>query len=385
MTSSSPKMVYAQSSDIRSRTYLEYRRDMKKKGIAELEFLAYLRQLLRERHSDRSLTLEKSGGDAELWFARAGGGITQAPDYQAILSDGQSLLYEFQLAETSALNYFDFKVSKVGRKPRSAPERDRQPHTDREFFYVVKDENKYAFFTPEWIKNSGEYGFVSAWRSWAYRVPDKVFLSVFMGGGDALKKVIKCVDDKNYLLEFQHELLSMESVKLSRQLQQVVDDETVFRIVPRTLEGFYQVCYFLDKLGREPDASGVWLVYLLTFFKNDMRSIDFAHFMYALDFLYFKCDQIKPNEIQVLKDAIENAADYIGRRASAADGSLSTDPTEPPLEETRRLLFATNVLEDIRQDAVVSFGMELPKVEKIFETIPDASLTANYVRNALQR
>lgn len=39
MTMRSPKMVYAQSSDIRSRTYLEYRRDMKKKGIAELEFL----------------------------------------------------------------------------------------------------------------------------------------------------------------------------------------------------------------------------------------------------------------------------------------------------------------------------------------------------------
>lgn len=36
MTTRSPKMVYAQSSDIRSRTYLEYRRDMKKKGISDL-------------------------------------------------------------------------------------------------------------------------------------------------------------------------------------------------------------------------------------------------------------------------------------------------------------------------------------------------------------
>jgi transposase-like protein len=31
------KTIYAQSSDIKSRTYLEYRRDMKKKAIAELE------------------------------------------------------------------------------------------------------------------------------------------------------------------------------------------------------------------------------------------------------------------------------------------------------------------------------------------------------------
>jgi len=31
------KTTYAQSSDIKSRTYLEYRRDMKRKAIAELE------------------------------------------------------------------------------------------------------------------------------------------------------------------------------------------------------------------------------------------------------------------------------------------------------------------------------------------------------------
>jgi hypothetical protein len=31
------KIIYAQSSDIKSRTYLEYRKDMKKKAIAELE------------------------------------------------------------------------------------------------------------------------------------------------------------------------------------------------------------------------------------------------------------------------------------------------------------------------------------------------------------
>ena len=36
MTMLSPKMAYAQSSDIRSRAYLEYRRDVKKKGIADL-------------------------------------------------------------------------------------------------------------------------------------------------------------------------------------------------------------------------------------------------------------------------------------------------------------------------------------------------------------
>ena len=36
------RTVYAQSSDIKSRSWLEYRQDMKKKAIAELEFLPYL-------------------------------------------------------------------------------------------------------------------------------------------------------------------------------------------------------------------------------------------------------------------------------------------------------------------------------------------------------
>ena len=383
MTMRSPKMVYAQSSDIRSRTYLEYRRDMKKKGIAELEFLPYLEGLLKERRGDGGLKVSKHGGDAMLWFARSGGNVTQDPDYLVRLSTGERFLYEFQIAETGGLRYFDFKVSKVGRKPRGAAERDRRPHADREFFYVVKDENRYAFFTPEWIMRNGEYGFVSAWRSWAYRVPGDVFLAQFADGGERLRDVIQSVDNKNGLLEFQHDFLESESRKLSKRLQQVVDDETLFKIVPRTLEGFYQVCYLLDKLGKEPDAPGVWMVYLLTFFRDDMRSIDFARFMYALDFLYFKCADIKRNETQVLRQAILDASDYVSAHAKA-DGSLSTDPRESPLEETRRLIFAVNLLEDIRQDAAVSFGMDLPLVAKIFETIPNAELTANYVRDALR-
>ena len=105
--------------------------------------------------------------------------------------------------------------------------------------------------------------------------------------------------------------------------------------------------------------------------------------MYALDFLYFKCADIKRNETQVLRRTIANAADYI-RAHAKADGSLAADPRQSPLEETRRLAFAVNLLEDIRQDAAVSFDMDPPLVAKIFETIPNADLTANYVRDALR-
>lgn len=42
------KTIYAQSSDIKSRTYLEYRKDMKKKAIAELEVLDWLESKLKK-------------------------------------------------------------------------------------------------------------------------------------------------------------------------------------------------------------------------------------------------------------------------------------------------------------------------------------------------
>jgi len=40
------KTIYAQSSDIKSRTYLEYRKDMKKKAITELEVFDWLKSKL---------------------------------------------------------------------------------------------------------------------------------------------------------------------------------------------------------------------------------------------------------------------------------------------------------------------------------------------------
>ena len=45
------KTIYAQSSDIKSRTYLEYRKDMKKKAIAELEVLEWLASKVKKRYS----------------------------------------------------------------------------------------------------------------------------------------------------------------------------------------------------------------------------------------------------------------------------------------------------------------------------------------------
>lgn len=380
MTAQAPKETYAQSSDIRARSYRQYRHDMKRKAIAELEFRPFLERTLARRYPSAAPTVAKHGGDAALWFARDGR-ISQAPDYRAVYADGRSFLYEFQYAEeTDKLEFFDFKVSKVGRKPRNS---GRIAHTGREFFYVIKPERRYAFLSPQWIMDHGRIAAVPAWGSRpAYRVPRDVFLRQFASGGDDLAQTIRGVDEKNLLLDFQSELLDMEAQAFSRQLQQVVDEERLLAIVPKTFEGFYRVCYLLERIQKAPDNPGVWLVYLASFFNPDLSALDLARFMFSLDFLYFKCDALEPNELRVVQKAIEDAGAYVRNRAGQADGSLALDPRVAPLEETRQILFAVNLLEDIQQDARVSLGMDLPAITAIFETLPDASKTAEFIAGA---
>ena len=376
------RTVYAQSSDIRSRSWLQYRHDMKKKAIAELEFLPFLQQILADRHGDAALRVRKHGGDALLWFNTRGQPVTQAPDYRASWGEDNSYLYEFQFAEESAgLPFFDFKEAKVGRK---LPRQERRPHTDREFFYVVKDLERYAFIAPQWIADNGIISGVSAWgHRQAYRVPRDTFLPMLTNGGPDLANVLRMVDDKIYLLEFQAEFMEQETRRFARELQRVVDEEQLLSIIPRTLDGFYRVCYLLDKIGRQPDAPGVWLVYLLSFFDDAMPAIDFARYLYALDFLYFKCSYLQENERSALEKAFVQATDYIGQRINADSGALATDPRVAPVEETRQILFAVNLIEDLKQDAAVTWGANLPQASTIFEALPDAAKTANYIRNAV--
>ncbi|MGC9337265.1 MAG: hypothetical protein ACP5EQ_04125 [Candidatus Cloacimonadia bacterium] len=91
------KTIYAQSSDIKSRTYLEYRKDMKKKAIAELEVLEWLESRVRELYPKKHVKVYKSGGDKFLWFLRKGG-VSREPDFIAEIND-EKIEFEFQYAE----------------------------------------------------------------------------------------------------------------------------------------------------------------------------------------------------------------------------------------------------------------------------------------------
>lgn len=108
------KTIYAQSSDIKSRSYLEYRKDMKKKAIAELEVLEWLEGRVRKLYPGRQVKVYKSGGDKFLWFLRKGG-VSREPDFIAEV-EGKKIEFEFQYAEKSGLEFYDFKVSKVAKR-----------------------------------------------------------------------------------------------------------------------------------------------------------------------------------------------------------------------------------------------------------------------------
>ena len=127
------KTVYAQSSDIKSRTYLEYRKDMKKKAIAELEIIDWLENKLKELYNNKIIKVNKSGGDEFLWFLRKGG-VSRKPDFVADI-DGDKKEFEFQYADKEGLEFYDFKISKVAKRKK---DKSLEPIKNKSFIYIYK-------------------------------------------------------------------------------------------------------------------------------------------------------------------------------------------------------------------------------------------------------
>ena len=364
------QLGYAQSSDIKSRTWGEYRDDMKKKAISELECLDLLRSMLIERYGDEEVAVEKHGSDAILWFnpkAR----LSTAPDYRATWPDGTTRFYEFKQAIENDLPFFDFKKSNVGR--------GKKVHEDREFFYIARAENKVGFVAPKWVFEHATVGPVPAWGNReAYRVPRAVFLPQLQDGGDRLQHLVHDLEDKETLLGFQQGFLDAERERLSARMRRVVDEGEVFSIVPRTLNGFFEACFLMSHLSRFPDDAGLWLVYLLSFVEPGMTPAELARAMYAIDSLYFRAvdvsaDGLRPNEHKAMVDGLLRVGEYL--HSYPWDGH-SIDPKCAPIDELRHMLFVVNRYEDWRQDVFYRWG-EAPRpsfvrpARCIFDGIPD--------------
>ncbi|OIO74214.1 MAG: hypothetical protein AUJ85_06275 [Elusimicrobia bacterium CG1_02_37_114] len=357
------KTIYAQPSDIKSRTYLEYRKDMKKKAIAELEVFDWLKSKLSILYPNQKIKLSKFGGDTFLWFLRKGG-VTREPDYRAKVDD-KDFDIEFQYADKIDLNYFDFAVSKITKKNRKTGK--REPHQDRKILYILKYNHSFAFFDPEWILKNGHIGFVDAWRKDAYRVPKAKFLEV-LRTDSTLKIVVEMIDIKNYILNFQHDFIGITKEKLSYLLQQVIDEQKIVRIIPNDLDSFFKVCFILDNLNKVPQNINLWLVYLLSFISDKNTTEDLAKIIYCVDFLYSKTD-LKQNELKILVEKI-NLCFKLLQNFEQKDGSFKSSTDLSPMDETRYALFSVNLLEDLTQDLIFYYKVdELNPVTKIYQNI----------------
>ncbi len=360
---SDSKEVYAQSSDIRSRTYLQYRADMKRKAIVELEMISWFENKLKELYETTNVTVAKGGGDAHIWFLRSSK-ISGDPDYVAYI-DGEKHNFEFQYTSKDDLPFYDFKVSKVGKKIKGR----RIPHSDREFLYILMPSNQFAIFSPEWVMENGKEAGVPAWGNrTAFRVPEDKFKSLFRFD-NKLSEEIESVHKKTKLLDVQSRFLQNESKSLSTDLQNIIDQEKTFKIVPKTLDGFYKACFLMDTINKRPENHSLWLVYGSSFFSDELNSRELARLVYSLDFLYGGSDELTENVLNSFVQFVKKLADHI---AFMQEQNLQTCTSLSPMEEIVNFLFTVNLYEDIAQELRCLYGVDcFDPIRKIFQTVND--------------
>lgn len=367
-------MIYAQSSDIKSRTFLEYRKDIKKKATAELEVKDWIAQKLRRLLHKENLGVEKYGGDKFLWFLRKGV-ITRQPDFVA-RTNGEEFYVEFQYSDREDLDFFDFKISKVVKKVKGK----LQPHSDRLFLYVLKPSSRYAFIKPEWIVENAQRGPVPAWgSSEAYRVPGEKLLAM-ASCDEALKRILRAIDIKHWILEFQHSLIQIWTEKLSKLLRSLIDEEKLVKFVPRTLDGFFKGCFMLDHIDKIPKNANLWVICLLSFVSDEIRLGELAKLVYCLDFLYSKIEALGQNEVRSLTCGVKRLLATIDGYAER-DGTYRSTLGEAPVEETRYALFSINLLDDTIQDLIYYYKADLPPVRKIYGYVKDIERTYQIIRD----
>jgi hypothetical protein len=371
------KLIYAQSSDIKARTYIEYRKDMKKKAIAELEIKEWLENKLKKKRED--VTVEKYGGDKFLWFLREGG-ITRDPDFVVYVGQEKKIFVEFQYADKEDLQFFDFKISKVAKKIKN--KKERMPHNDKFFLYILKNSLRYAFIKPKWIVENGNIGVVAAWGSReAYRVPKERFEKI-LKKDESLEPFVKTIDAKITILNFQHRLISIWENDLSKELQRVIDEEKLVEIIPKTLESFLKVCFILDHLDKIPENVNLWLIYLLSYVNNKLTLKEIAMLVYSFDFLYSRIapGRLEQNELAEIENKIKVLIELIDSYYDSNEGLYKSSIKESPLEETRYALFSINLIEDIIQDAIYYHGANLKPITKIYQNVREPLKIAEKVK-----
>jgi len=382
-----PRATYAQSSDIKSRTHLEYRRDMKRKAIAELEVIEWLQILLQQRYPDQNVRVFKSGGDRFLWFLRSGR-VTREPDFTAQIN-GEKLQIEFQYAEKSDLEFYDFKISKVATRQRN--DRILVPKKNIIILYIHKPMQSYALIEPAWIVNNGNIAEVPAWRSVGFRVPADIFHSVLVKD-DNLLRIIKIIECKNIILNFQYELIERTRQQLADRIEQAVENKHQFSIIPDDLESLFHACFIMDALGQRPTSVDRWLEEVLRFARN-IDSLEQAfQLAYCFDFLYLNTPtDTPPHSLGDLAQIILKLLEKVRGWYSPNRGAYRSSNNAEPCLETRYALFVINSTEDIIQDMLYYHSNELDKlhiplepIKIIYQSVKDPCKTSDFIKQCNQ-
>lgn len=147
------------------------------------------------------------------------------------------------------------------------------------------------------MQNGKESG-VPAWGNrTAIRVPSAAFKEIFTRD-KKLSQVIQTIEIKNQLLDMQANFNAQESVKLATELQSIIDKNREFKIIPKTLDGFYWACFLMEKIKQYPTNNEMWLVFGASFYSKNLSSYEFARLIYALDFLYGGSGELQPNTLK---------------------------------------------------------------------------------------
>ena len=225
----------------------------------------------------------------------------------------------------------------------------------------------------------------AAWGNAAvFRVPETKLKKVSQKDA-VLNKVCSLIDKKIAILDFQHQAIEVEEEKLSHLLQQVVDEERILKIIPKTLDGFFKVCFVLNHIDKIPVNCNLWLIYALSFLNQSLNSYQLFQLIYSLDFLYSKTE-LGQNELGEVVKGLKRIGKVVGD-FSKPDGSFRSDKTLAPLDETLYSLFVINILEDLTQDALYYYGgnVGLDPITKIYQTVPNVEKTYEFIKSPARK
>jgi len=145
--------------------------------------------------------------------------------------------------------------------------------------------------------------------SYAFRVLKDDFEQI-LEDDNKLKKLIKIIDMKNYILNFQYDLININKEKFSHLLQGVIDENKIIKIIPKDLDSFFKICFILDNMNKVSENANLWLIYLLNYIKKDNTLNEISKIVYCMDFLYSKIE-LKSNELNSVIDKNKELFQFI--------------------------------------------------------------------------